>query len=244
MSRSRRFSPSPAMSVLTLVLLLLFIRLGFWQLDRAAQKQALLDGFAHAQQITPRPIGSIDQIKPMGTDEDVSVERIRVRGTYLAQRQLLLENQINAGRAGYHVLTPLRLPDGVLMVDRGWIPAPQPGLPLPALAIAQPDVEVVGLLRPFPRPGWRLGKPWMDDGWPRRVNYPTAAEVAALLDMAVAPRILLLDAQQPQAYVREWQPQIMGPGRHYAYAAQWFGFAVVLVILYVFLNMKPMMQDE
>lgn len=89
-----------------------------------------------------------------------------------------------------------------------------------------------------------MGSPWVDDAWPKRANYPTAADISRLLGMPVASRMLLLDRQQAQGYVREWHPQIIGPGRHYAYAAQWFGFALVLVILYVFLNLKRQSHDE
>jgi cytochrome oxidase assembly protein ShyY1 len=225
------------------VLLLLFIRLGFWQLDRAAQKQVLLDDFARAEQTEPQPIKTIQEIEGLSHGRDPAFLHISLRGTYLTQRQMLLENQVYAGRPGYHVLTPLRLADGVVVVDRGWIPA-VPVDSLPSLEISRPTVEVAGLLRPFFQPGLRMGSPWVDDAWPKHANYPTAADISRLLGMPVASRMLLLDRQQAQGYVREWHPQIIGPGRHYAYAVQWFGFALVLVILYVFLNLKRQSHDE
>ena len=148
MSDPYRFKPTLGLSLLSLVLLLLFIRLGFWQLDRAAQKQVLLDDFARAEQAEPQPIKTIQEIEGLIHGQDSTFLHISLRGTYLTQRQMLLENQVNAGRPGYHVLTPLRLADGVVVVDRGWIPA-VPVDYMPSLEIARPTVEVAGLLRPF-----------------------------------------------------------------------------------------------
>lgn len=243
MSASYRFKPTLGLSLLALVSLLLFIRLGFWQLERAGQKQILLDDFAHAAQAEPLPVQTVQEIEELGHGQDPNFVHVRVQGIYLTQRQMLLENQVNAGRPGYHVLTPLRLPDGVVVVDRGWVPMVSADSS-PSLTVSRPTVEVAGLLRPFFQPGLRMGSPWVNDVWPKHANYPTANDISQILGIPVATRMLLLDPQQAQGYVREWHPQIIGPGRHYAYAAQWFGFAVVLAFLYVFLNLKRQPDDE
>jgi cytochrome oxidase assembly protein ShyY1 len=58
------------------------------------------------------------------------------------------------------------------------------------------------------------------------------AQLAAALGTALSPRILLLDPQAPFGYVREWKPPGIPPLRHYAYAIQWWSFAVLALLVW------------
>jgi len=49
----------------------------------------------------------------------------------------------------------------------------------------------------------------------------------------VIPGVLLLDAAEPDGYLRDWRASDFGPERHLGYAFQWFALAVTLVILYL-----------
>jgi surfeit locus 1 family protein len=51
-------------------------------------------------------------------------------------------------------------------------------------------------------------------------------------------RLLLLDPKLPDGYVREWTPPGLPPDRHFSYAIQWWGFALVLLVLYFGLNFR------
>src|ERR1700740_2427469 len=53
-----------------------------------------------------------------------SAQRIVVHGEFLPERSVLLDNKLRHGRAGYEVVTPLRLAEGIhVLVNRGWIEA-------------------------------------------------------------------------------------------------------------------------
>ena len=56
---------------------------------------------------------------------------------------------------------------------------------------------------------------------------------------AVQPNIILLDAQEPDGFVRDWQPPGLPPERHSAYALTWFALALTLLVLYVRLALRP-----
>jgi cytochrome oxidase assembly protein ShyY1 len=63
-------------------------------------------------------------------------------------------------------------------------------------------------------------------------------ELSTALGSSLEPRILLLDSKEPDGYVRDWHAPGLEPMRHWSYAAQWWAFAVVLVVLWVRLSFR------
>lgn len=231
MSRaSRRFAPTLGYSLLALAGLALFVSLGRWQLDRAGEKRALIEAFQRG--------GERLQELPTGLAPVERYQHLRARGRYDPARQFLLDNMTLDGLAGFRVLTPLVLEDGrVLVVDRGFVPGSGDRSRLPEVAVADSPREVAGRADTLPRPGIEL-ESQPSDGWPRIVSFPRIEEIGAALGETVFPQVLLLDADQPDGYRREWTPAVMGPDRHVGYAVQWFGFAVVTCILWVLLSFR------
>ncbi len=62
-------------------------------------------------------------------------------------------------------------------------------------------------------------------------TYPQANELGDMLRRPVESRIVLLDAREPNGYVREWQPPGMSADRHWAYGVQWYAFAALAIVL-------------
>lgn len=234
----RRFAPPPWAVLLTAAALCGFVSLGTWQLGRAREKQALLDEFA---------AGSRETLDATGRDfADLGrFQRVRLKGRYDASHQILLDNMPSArGQPGYRVLTPLDRADGGgrVLVDRGWVPLGATRAQLPDLRVDGDEREVSGVLDRLPEPGLRLG-PAAEPGaagWPRVLLFPTEADLESALGFEVGPRVILLDADAADGYEREWHPSLgFGPGRHLGYAIQWFAFAVVAVVIFVAVNMRP-----
>jgi surfeit locus 1 family protein len=82
--------------------------------------------------------------------------------------------------------------------------------------------------------------PAADDPWPKVTSFPTHEELEHALGEKIARRILLLDAGAEGAgnLVRQWSPPGLAPDRHFSYAIQWWGFALVLLVLYFGLNFR------
>lgn len=236
---SRRLVASGWMSALALAAVLLFLQLGRWQWHRAAEKTALAAAFA---------AGTTSPVSALGARSTASLPRyaqVIVTGGYDPAHQFLLDNMIEGGQAGYEVLTPLRLEDGRwLLVNRGWVALPDGRRDrLPDLAIAAPNAkELHGRLDVLPVSGLAAGQvpPAADSSWPKRTSFPTAGQLGAALAVTVEPRQLLLAADEPQGYRRNWRSASggFGPERHLAYAVQWWGFAALTVFLYVLLNLE------
>ena len=119
---SRRLRAALLLS-LAMLLAIGFSRLGFWQLDRAQEKQAATEVFAARQ--LDRPLTEDDLASLMDDPQGVRFRRLRVTGRYDSAHQFLLDNRTHLGLAAYHVYTLLEISrrGPFLMVNRGWVPA-------------------------------------------------------------------------------------------------------------------------
>ena len=219
--------------LLTAAAIALFLSLGHWQLDKGLKKQAMLD--ALRDRATEPELISAAHPPPQALE----VRRAQARGTYLADRQLLLDGQSNQHRPGYRVWTPLLLADGaVLIVDRGWIPQDRAGLD-----DAPPGGTVVlsGAWRSLPEPGVRLegtANCPPQRRFPAVVLYPTSDDVKCLVGLPIVGGLLLLDAEVPGGFVREWTDFGVPPSRHHGYAVQWLALAVAAGVIFFVVNRK------
>jgi len=244
--KNRRFQPTLFGTLLTLAGVIGGIYLGRWQLHRADEKQALLDQFARGQLQTLTYRAS-DASKPG------RYQHVQVVGVYDSEHQVLLDNMPSAaGRAGFRVLTPLRIVDNRgdnreaearwLLVDRGWVPLGSTRTDLPDVHVDSQAGSVRGRLDDLPQPGMRLGENPQAPGdapWPRLLTYPRHAELEQLLGRKLEPWILLLDAAEPQGYERAWGADFgIGPPRHLAYAVQWFAMAFAMVCVYLIVSYR------
>jgi surfeit locus 1 family protein len=232
---SRIFAPHPLATLLALALLALLISLGRWQLRRAHEKQALYDAFASGADVT-RLIDSATPALPR-------YQHVQVSGHYDASRQVLIDNMVESQRAGYFVITPFELKDGGwMLVNRGWVPLGQSRADRPAIPADAAQRTIRGRADKLPSPGIQLGtRPALSPPYPLVASFPTHAELTALLQeprWADAAELILLDADQPDGYVRHWSAPGFPPMRHIGYAVQWFGLAAALFVIYLVTNSR------
>lgn len=206
-----------------IVLIFLFVRLGLWQMDRAAEKIATEAAFNSP--------GTYTEV--IAASEPPEFAAIEAQGDWLANQQVLIDNAISHSRLGYFVITPFRLLDGsVMLVNRGWV-AKGTGESLPDTTIAERGGVIRGRAGRLPRVGIRPGEAFENrDGWPRIAVWPTNDEIAAEIGQPVVPFVMLLDADQPFGFERRWEPvATMGPSKHYGYAFQWFALATAVLLI-------------
>jgi surfeit locus 1 family protein len=217
-----------------LALATLFAALGAWQLRRAEVSRSTLAQFASGS------AGDALATLPTELHEAERFSRVEVEGEYVGAPQFLLDNMLHDGAAGYHVLTALRMSGRRehLLVNRGWVSAGRDRGVLPDVVVEPRSVRVRGRLERLPRPGLRLGDDASQAGSAAPaivLQYPTAADLAQRLGAPVLDYQLLLDAGEPQAFVRDWRAPGVAPERHLSYAGQWLllaagAFAAALVM--------------
>ena len=227
----RTFAPSLAATLPMLLGVALLVGLGAWQLDRAGRSRAQLAAYASSS-TAPVPLPPASRPLPR-------YARVRLTGQYLPQRQFLLDNMTHAGAAGYRVLTPFVTGRGdTVLVDRGWLPLGPSRAALPEIGVGGETRELAGRLDALPRPGIELGATPGAGPWPRVVAFPTLAQLGAALGRELYPEVVLLDAQAPDGFLRDWHPGGLPPERHVGYALQWFALALTLLVGYVFASLR------
>jgi len=205
-------------------------RLGVWQLDRAAQKIALQT----ADEVEgARP--------PLSNAELVGLplhRRVVLRGVWVADRTVWLDNRPMDGRAGFYVVTPLRLAGrgDAILVERGWVPRdPADRTRLPPLVTPAGEVEVEGRLAATPSRLYELGTGAA--GTIRQNLDPAAFAVESGLALLPLTVVQTAPAGVDDGLLRHWPAPDLGLQKHYGYAFQWFALCALIVGLYVWFQL-------
>lgn len=212
--------------VVGFALVVQFAALGGWQISRGFEKRAQQELYSDEAGFTDWTTAMV--VRPY--------QRLRFHGQFDVEHQFLLDNIILNNRYGYYVLTPLRLSDdnAVLLVNRGFIERGDDDVIRAALAADPVATTVHGRAGSLPRAGYKMGAAITAGApWPVHAVYPTLTELSAALGQEMLPFVLLLEPEEAFGFVRYWMPEEMGPGRHFAYALQWFSMGAVLAALLI-----------
>ena len=212
--------------VIGAILVVQFAGLGVWQVSRAFEKRAEQQAFVTQTGFASWSDG-VD-VRPF--------QKLKATGHFDVEHQFLLENIIINSRLGYYVLTALHVADDtpLLLINRGWFERSSEAIDVDSLALPPDRVTVRGRAGSLPKAGYRMGEAVPADAeWPKRAVYPILDEIAAALGEPVQPFVLLMDPDDDHGFFRHWVPEEMGPGRHYAYALQWFAMGIVLAGLLI-----------
>ena len=212
------------------------IALGMWQLRRAAEKTALDQTWDAAQIGAPLVLHTAADVAAVAASLP---RRVRVGGEFDYPRTYWLDNRPLAGRAGFLVVTPLRL-DGtqqVVLVNRGWA-ARDPGdrTRLPAIGRPAGSVEIEGIaVADMPRV-FDLGE---QGAGVIRQNLD-GREVESEIGMPVAHFVIQQTSALDDALDRHWTPPASGAERNRGYAFQWFALATLIALLPVVFGLRAL----
>jgi surfeit locus 1 family protein len=198
-----------------------------WQLRKGQAKVALAHYQAQQDRAAPkRWRGELG--------EAAWHRRYIVHGRWLPQEQVLLDNRVQDGKAGYYLVAPLKLDGGAVMaVFRGWLPRSVAGLPmLPPLATGEVDV-LIRLAPPAQHyvelaPDTAAGIVWQNLDWARYRQVIKAPVVDAVA----------YQLEGEDGLMRAWPVADQGADRHFSYAGQWFLFATLAAVLFVYFHVK------
>lgn len=215
----------PALAAI--VLLPLFIGLGYWQLTRAQEKRVLQAEYDRRTAQSPLRLDG-----PPWSAATLQFRRVSATGRYRPEYQVLLDNRVHRGVAGYHVVTPLALADSghYVLVNRGWVPWGGDRQQLPPIDTPSTTVTVTGIAAVPHPPAFRLAE---EDTTLTVWQHLDLDRYAKWIGAALPPVVVLLDpAADAGGLVREWNRLDAGIAVHQGYAFQWFALAAATVVLF------------
>lgn len=208
------------------------LRLGYWQLSRASEKQALQQAIDERAKQAP-----LDNASLVAGAELPAAERlyrpVSLRGRWLDRYTVYLDNRQMDGKQGFFVLTPLQL-DGasetVVMVQRGWVQRNfSDRTALPALPRVDGMVRVDGRIAPPPAKLYEFESE-------ARGNIRQNLDLAGFAlerGLPLAPYAVLQTGPDGDGLARDWTPINTGVDKHHGYAFQWFALSGLVVFLFV-----------
>jgi surfeit locus 1 family protein len=231
------FRPALVPTLVFLLLWPLLLYLGSWQLQRAEEKRELQAEYDARASDEPITLGGQRQ-----RADDLRFHRVRARGVYETGNQVLLDNRVHHGQAGYHVITPLKIAgtEMRLLVNRGWIALGASRAQLPKIETPAGMQEITGVATVPAEQVFTLGPPeGSQSDWPPVWQHLDMSRYASLAPFAVQPVVVLLDPASPAGgLLREWSRLDAGIAVHQGYAFQWFTLAAALVGIYVYFGLR------
>lgn len=227
-----RFAPTLWPTLTALILFALTLALGNWQSGRAETKRALQARFDAALAEAPIHVGEA----PLDRDS-VLYRKLEVRGAFDDAHTILLDNRVHGGKAGYHVLTPLRIEGGAraILINRGWVAAGRTRDELPMPPVPRGWVKVEGVAVETQARYIELGDAAPQGRVWQNLDF---ARYASIHRLDLQPLLLQQTSPADDGLLRDWPRPDTGVGMHVGYAFQWYSLATTLAVLWLFMNVK------
>jgi surfeit locus 1 family protein len=211
-------------TLLILLVMAVTIRLGFWQRDRAHQKEVLQAQIERYESALPQAVGAAPL--PLGT---IEFHRVRATGTFMPNLVVYLDNRPYNDQPGFYVVMPFKLQGGgYVLVNRGWLPRNMAD----RTTIAPYDtpagpVTVEGIARADASRAFELGAGGSAPHQKIRQNLGVAS-YAAETGLPLQPFVIQQTGFAPavaDGLVRDWPAPTTDVERNYGYMLQWWGMA-------------------
>jgi len=217
-------------SMLWLLILVIMIAAGFWQLGRAEEKRQINTRLVAGDVDSPSTLKDWEVLK--------AFDQVEVEGRFLSTH-FLLDNQIMDGEVGFFVFSAFETQsDILLLINRGWTDDDTQSFDLDSN-----KVKLKALVADWPRPGIKLGEQIINNQTLQHLTYLEQEPALKLLERRhcsqstaenciILTQVLKLDMSTDHGFKRHWQLPRMTVEKHQAYAAQWFTMSLVLCIIY------------
>jgi surfeit locus 1 family protein len=232
------FAPSIWSSVLALAFILITLALGEWQSGRAREKQELQLQWDTRSAESPLSLASTKQL-----DVDITYRNVEIKGGFVPERTLYIDNRVHRKQAGYHVVSLFRLEGKgeYLLVNRGWLPASGNRDQSPST----PDMAGPRTLRGIvsrPTSGRYELAPESAKGTVRQ--HLVIERIQAEFGVQLLPVVVLQTSETPDRLVREWPRPDAGVNTHLGYAFQWRALALAAFVAWMYFGIRKKNDDQ
>lgn len=230
------FKPGLIPTIVFLLILPVLLRLGFWQLERAEEKQNLITAFEQRNAAGPVNLNHNNILGAESNYRDAVVT-----GEYNISKQIFIDNKIHKGQTGVHVVTPLKIKnsDYSVLVNRGWVAMAKDRSRLPEIKTPTTELFLKGKVKISDKAPFTVGEQFQSNKeWPALIQWINFADIEKKSGLKILPYIFLLDEDEASGYARGWTAVVSQPEKSLSYAVQWFALAFALIVIYIVVNLK------
>jgi surfeit locus 1 family protein len=212
--------------------MVVMVMLGNWQLSRAQEKEARQE---QLNRLSQQPVISLPTT--LIKLEDYQFRKVEVHGTYVPSHTIYLDNKINQGRAGYQVITPVKLGESSMhvLINRGWVAAGRTRSELPNIPTPSSRITVSGIANSPTMRTLELSTETVSGQVWENLHLDRYRKTTGL---TLQPLVILQENDVKDGLVRQWSRPDSGASRNLGYAFQWFSMALAVLILYLVLSVK------
>lgn len=232
----KHFKFSAKISTVAVALASLMLWASSWQWDRYLYKQELVKTYAQQNHASAVEFPLVADRKSY---EPLLHHKVRLRGHYDLENQLIVINRRHATGSGYWLLAPFKLSgsDKAVIVSRGFIPF-EDRTPQSWRKYDSPgEIEIVGVLQEsisggLFNPSSRVfGVNESQDL--RQWRYPDVEEIAKGLSYPLVPFVFIqrLGTSPTGEFPAEAISIRVPPSTHYWYSFEWIGLALATLLI-------------
>lgn len=220
----------------TMLVFGLLIKLGFWQMTRALEKEQRQQRISELSQREALFLSQVLTLKDL--KDGINDLPIQLQGEFIEDFVFLLDNQPDKSRLGYRVYQVIESNDSAILVNLGWVQGSVDRNVLPDVVPVSGQYVIKGHVREVEL-GIQLQEQFFTQPtWPLRVQQIELDKFSQLINKKLLPFVVYLDKNDPVGFKKNWQPIVMPPEKHRAYAFQWFSLALAWLSLMVWAAIK------
>lgn len=233
----RRFKPTLKLSLFSLILFIILVYLGRWQMHKATYKKNISYIVQQKSQNSPVVFSTIT--KPSLAENRFTA--VSFKANFLNNFTFLLDNQMHQHKVGFRVLTVAEIVghDTWVLIDRGWVAAGTSRKQLPVIVPAPNSQELIGMINNIPT-GIILQKDKFaaDSTAPYVIQSLDYDLISQLLQHEIFNFVVQLRNDTMTNYTIPELSFGISSNKHMAYAIQWYSFAGLVLVYYLITAIK------
>ena len=234
--------------IVTIELIVLTSSLGMWQWSRAQEKWALEESIERMKAL---PALSMESYLALANPLERLHRTVLLKGEWLREETIYLDNRAMNSQAGFWVMTPLKLgAKGSVLVQRGWIPRnAQVRTELPEFETPQGEVQIEARISQGPSKMFELGETApatfnsLDEARSLKIRQNVDLQAFAKeRGLQLVGHVIEVGANS-QGLRRDWPVPASTAYKNVGYTVQWFAMSLLLAALYTWYQIIKPQRD-
>lgn len=220
---------SHTQTIITICAFIVLLILGSWQIQRLLWKNHLV---AEINERINMPPLEFPHIKI--DIENLKYRRITITGYFLHDKEIHLFTGVKemGGESGYNIFTPLESKDGVILVDRGWVPAKQKERETRPQTLIKGNISITGMIHTGEHQGTFTPKNNIEKNIWFWIDIPAIAGFTGKTIENMYVRALVGEDKNNILPIAG-KSTIEIRNDHLEYAIIWYSLAIILLVIYV-----------